>query len=422
MPKNTQIVVIGGGIVGCAAAYYLAKRGIAVTLFEKGTVAGEQSSRNWGFVRQQGRDPAELPLMMECNALWQGLEQELGADLGWRQDGNLRVMTEESQVGPYQAWMEIAKNHGLDTQLLEARDTRRLLPGLVTPVLGALFTRSDGQANPARVAPAFAHAAGRLGADVVSNCAVNAIETSGGKISGVATEQGFIRCEAAVCAAGAWSSRLTRSLGLRIPQLWLRASVGYTGNGEPLTGCGVWMPGVAFRQGLDGGFNIAYGGRYKHDLTLDSFRFFGDFLGCYKKYRKAIGVTLDHNLFHDVSGNLDTFSRHRVLNPRPVRRNLRDALANFKSSFPQYDYLDFERTWAGYIDATPDMLPIIDRVERPAGLVLATGFSGHGFGLGPISGLLASRLALEEQPGHDLRAFRYSRFQEGCKVKPGNVL
>jgi len=395
MPRHTRIVIIGGGIVGCASAYYLAKRGIAVTLFEKGTIAGEQSSRNWGFVRQQGRDPAELPMMMESNTLWQGLEEELGADIGWRQGGNLRVMTEEAQVAPYQAWMEIARDHGLDTELVDYRDTRRLLPGLATPVLGALYTRSDGQANPARVAPAFAHAAGRLGAHVISNCAVSAIETTDGQISGVVTEQGTTRCEAVVCAAGAWSSRVVRPLGLRIPQLWLRASVGYTGNGEPLTGCGVWMPGVAFRQGRDGGFNIAFSGSYKHDLNVDTFRFGSDFLRCYGKYRKSIGLSVGRNLIKDLSGDLNIFSRHRVLDPPPVHSVLRDALANFKTSFPQYEYLDFERTWAGYIDATPDMLPVISRVETTAGLVLATGFSGHGFGLGPISGLLASRLALD---------------------------
>lgn len=422
MPKHTRIVVIGGGIVGCATAYYLAKRGVAVTLFEKGIVAGEQSSRNWGFVRQQGRDPAELPLMMECNTLWQDLEQELDTELGWRQDGNLRVMTEETQVGPYENWMKIAGEYGLDTELLDPRDTRRLLPGLATPVLGALFTHSDGQADPRRVAPAFAHAAGRLGAHVISKCAVAAIETSAGRISGVVTEQGTTSCDAVVCAAGAWSSRVTRPLGLRIPQLWLRASVGYTGNGEPLTGCGVWMPGVAFRQGRDGGFNIAFGGSYKHDLTLDSFRFGGEFLRCYGKYRNAIGLSVGQSMLQDIKGDLGTFSRHRVLDPPPVERVLEDALANFKTSFPQYQYLGFERRWAGYIDATPDMLPVIDRVERPAGLVLATGFSGHGFGLGPISGLLASRLALEEPPAHNLRAFRYSRFQEDGKIKPGNVL
>lgn len=422
MPNHTQVAIIGAGIVGCSTAYYLAKRGIAVALFEKGRVAGEQSSRNWGFVRQQGRDPAEIPLMMQSNALWRSLEEELQADLHWRQGGNLRVITEESQVGSYRAWLQTARDQGLDSQLIDEQQTKNLLPGLATPVLGALYTESDGQANPALVAPAYAHAAGKLGAHVVSNCAVTGIETIAGKVSAVVTEYGVTRCSTVVCAAGAWSSRVTRALGLRIPQLWLRASVGYTSRGKNLTGCGVWMPDVAFRQGRDGGFNIAYGGRFKHDLTLDSLRFSSDFRRCYKRYKKAIGVTLGHHFFRDLCGELNTFPRHRTLDPPPGQNVLSAALTNFKTSFPQQSEIRFERTWAGYIDATPDMLPVIDRVDQPEGLVLVTGFSGHGFGLGPVAGLVASQLALNETPTHDLHAFRYSRFYEGEKVMPGNVL
>ena len=422
MTKRAQVVVIGGGIVGCAAAYYLAKRGVAVNLYEKGTIAGEQSSRNWGFVRQQGRDPAELPLMMESNKIWQGLEQELSTDLKWTQGGNLRVMDDESQVSSYRAWLEIAQDHGLNTQLLGAGETKQMLPGLATPVVGALYTESDGQADPTRVAHAFSTSAGKLGADIISRCAVLGLQTTAGNISSVTTEDGEVACDAVICAAGAWSSRLMRNVGLRIPQLWLRASVGYTTKGKELTRCAVWMPGVAFRQGHDAGFSIAYGGKYKHDLTLDSLRFARDFWLCYQKYNKSIQVNLDRKLVQDMTGGLNKFSNHRTLDPPPVDSVLQSALQNFKTSFPSQSEIQFDRTWAGYIDATPDMLPIIDRVDKPGGLVLATGFSGHGFGLGPISGLLAAQLSLNEPPSHDLHAFRYQRFYEGKGVEPGNVL
>ncbi|MDJ0957494.1 MAG: FAD-binding oxidoreductase [Arenicellales bacterium] len=422
MTKRAQVVVIGGGIVGCAAAYYLAKRGIAVNLYEKGTIAGEQSSRNWGFVRQQGRDPAELPLMMASNKIWQGLEKELNTDLKWKQGGNLRITEDESQLPSYRAWLEIAQDHGLHTKLLGAKETKQLLPGLSTSVVGALYTESDGQADPSRVAHAFATSAGKLGADVISRCAVLGVQTSAGTLSSVATEQGEVICDAVICAAGAWSSRLMSSVGLRIPQLWLRASVGYTTKGKELTHCGVWMPGVAFRQGHDGGFNIAYGGKYKHDLTLDSLKFVRDFWRCYQKYNRAIRLNLGRRFLQDLTGNLNRFPNHRTLDPAPADSVLQSALQNFKTSFPNQSDIRFDRTWAGYIDATPDMLPIIDCVDKPGGLVVATGFSGHGFGLGPIAGLLAAQLALNEPTSHDLHAFRYQRFYEGKRVEPGNVL
>lgn len=422
MSKQAEVVVIGGGIVGCSAAYYLAKRGIAVNLYEKGTISGEQSSRNWGFVRQQGRDPAELPLMMASNRIWRGLERELDAELGWKQRGNLRVVTDESQLESYRDWQRIAGDHGLDTRLLGAEETKQLLPDLVTPVEGALYTENDGQADPLRVTHAFAAAAGKLGADVVSRCAVLGLETSAGEISSVVTERDEIKCGAVICAAGAWSSRLTRSIGIRIPQLWLRASVGYTTQGRNLTPCAVWMPGLAFRQGTDGGFTIANSGQYKHDLNLDSFRFLRDFWRCFKKHRKSIRINLDHGFLQDLTGELNTFTLQRTLDPAPMENVLRRALDNFKTSFPNQSDVQFTRTWAGYIDTTPDMLPIIDRVDQPEGLVIATGFSGHGFGLGPMAGLVAAQLALNETPSHNLHAFRYGRFHEGKIVGPGNVL
>ena len=422
MNNKTRVVVIGGGIVGCAAAYYLAKQGVGVTLVEKGTIAGEQSSRNWGFVRQQGRDPAELPLMIECNRIWQGLEQELDTDLKWKQGGNLRVITDKAQLEPYRAWQKIAHEHGLDTQLLDAEETAALLPGLATPVLGALYTVNDGQADPHRVARAFAAAAGKLGAEVVENCAVLSLQVSAGAVRSVQTEQGELQCNSVICAAGAWSSRLLRPIGLRLPQLWLRASAGYTTPAREFTPCAVWMPGVGFRQGHDGGFNIAYGGKYSHDITLDSFRFLKDFRRCYAQYRKAIRVNLDHNLFKDMTGKLSDFKSNRTLDPPPNRALVDQALHSFKTSFPEFSTVEFDRTWAGYLDATPDMLPVIDRVDDPSGLVIATGFSGHGFGLGPISGLVASQLSVNEKPTHDLHAFRYSRFHDGSDIKPGNVI
>lgn len=408
--------------MGCSAAYYLAKRGVVVNLYEKGAISGEQSSRNWGFVRQQGRDPAELPLMMASNRIWRGLENELGVDLGWRQGGNLRIVGDESQLEAYRSWQKIAAEYGLNTRLLNAGETKQLLPQLSTPVTGALYTETDGQADPLKVTHAFAAAAGKMGADVTSKCAVLGFETSNGRISAVATERGVIKCDSVICAAGAWSSRLIRPLGIRIPQLWLRASVGYTNKGADMTPCAVWMPGLAFRQGTDGGFTIAYGGRYKHDLTLDSFRFFHDFWRCIMKYRKSISVNIDHGFLQDLRGKLDTFTLHRTLDPTPVDNVLRRALLNFKTSFPNQAHVEFARTWAGYIDTTPDMLPVIDRVDSPQGLVITTGFSGHGFGLGPIAGQVAAQLALNEKAAHDLTAFRYRRFSEGGIVAPGNAL
>ena len=179
---------------------------------------------------------------------------------------------------------------------------------------------------------------------------------------------------------------------------------------------------MAFRQGENGGFNIAYGGRYKHDLNLDSFRFFRDFWYCLKKFKNSIRLKLGHDFIQDLTGELDRFNLHRTLDPAPADEVLNHALTNFKNNFPRQNDIKFARTWAGYIDATPDMLPVIDRIDQPQGVVLATGFSGHGFGLGPMAGWVAAQLAVEETVSYDLTAFRYARFREGKILSPGDVL
>jgi glycine/D-amino acid oxidase-like deaminating enzyme len=108
MERRADVVVVGGGIAGCATAFYLARRGVRVTLLERGEIAGEQSGRNWGFVRQQGRDPFEVPLMMESNRIWRGLEQELDADIEWIQGGNLALAATPERAALFEEWLEIA--------------------------------------------------------------------------------------------------------------------------------------------------------------------------------------------------------------------------------------------------------------------------------------------------------------------------
>ncbi|MCH8037530.1 MAG: FAD-dependent oxidoreductase [Proteobacteria bacterium] len=125
--SSYDVAIVGGGIAGCASAYYLAKRGLSVVLFEKGRIAGEQSGRNWGFVRQQGRDPLEIPMMMACIRIWRGLEAELEADIEWRQGGILYLTEDEAGVAKYEAWLDKARAFQLDSRLLSAREVAKLL-------------------------------------------------------------------------------------------------------------------------------------------------------------------------------------------------------------------------------------------------------------------------------------------------------
>ena len=117
LPSKVEVVIIGGGIVGTSTAYYLAKMGISVALCEKGLIGGEQSSRNWGFVRQQGRDPAEIPLIIKSMQIWRDLSNEIDEDIGFKQSGTLYLANTENQLSNYEAWLEHEKQYQIDTNI-----------------------------------------------------------------------------------------------------------------------------------------------------------------------------------------------------------------------------------------------------------------------------------------------------------------
>src|SRR6185503_2621947 len=178
MDRQADAVVVGAGIVGCASAYFLGRRGARVVVVERGRVPGEQSRKNWGFVRQQGRDPVEMPLVMEANRMWRGLEQELGADVEWVQGGNLALAADEARMARFEAWLPVAREFGLETRLLRARELQTIVPGLGGTWAGGMHTPGDGHADPEKTTDAFARAATALGARIHLGCAAQAVVTT----------------------------------------------------------------------------------------------------------------------------------------------------------------------------------------------------------------------------------------------------
>src|SRR5207247_70843 len=159
MERDADVVVVGAGIVGCATAYFLARRGARVVVLERGPAPGEQSRKNWGFVRQQGRDPLEMPLVMEANRLWRGLQRELGADIEWVQGGNLALAADDTRMARLETWLPVAREFGLETRLLRARELDAVVPGLAGGWVGGMHTPGDGHADPEETTAAFERAA-----------------------------------------------------------------------------------------------------------------------------------------------------------------------------------------------------------------------------------------------------------------------
>jgi glycine/D-amino acid oxidase-like deaminating enzyme len=255
----------------------------------------------------------------------------------------------------------------------------------------------------------------------MTGCAVEGIELQNGAVSGVNTERGHIRAPIVVCAAGAWSTRLMRPLGVRLPILWMKGSVARVAPVPELTSAGVWGR-AAFRQRSDGRLYMALGIESEHPLMIDSLRFLPAFLPAYLHNKVKVKFKLGRLLADDLLGRLDDYRRYRALHPPPNRKEIEKAAGYMQTEYEGMESMTIERIWASYIDLTPDLLPVIDRLDRPRGLVLASGFSGHGFGMGPIAGRLVSEIIVDARPSLDLHGLRFSRFKEGIRRKSTQVV
>ncbi len=416
-PGEADVVVIGGGIAGVCTAYELAKDGVSVVLCEKGAIGAEQSSRNWGYVRQQGRDPAEIPLIIEALRRWRGLSDEIGEDVSFRQTGVIYIGDTDAEVQRFSDWLPYARDYQIDSRMLTGDEIDALLPGGKTRWRVGLTTPSDGRAEPSIAPKKIAAAAERAGATILTKCAVRGLERSGGRVSGVVTERGTIKTASAVLAGGAWSTLFCASLGIRFPQLTVHSSVMRTAAGPDFSDGAVWTPKFAVRRRLDGGYTVAHGGHLKAELTADHFRYFRDFIPMLRAEGPKIVPRFGRRLFETLATprrwSLDEetpFERIRVLDPEPYGPPLEVAQRELIATWPQFADMKIVERWAGYIDTMPDAVPVIGPVARIPGFYLATGFSGHGFGIGPGAGKLAADIVTGANTIVDPAPFRLERF------------
>lgn len=425
LPAACDVVVIGGGVMGVSTALELAGRGLKVVLCEKGRIAGEQSSRNWGWIRQQGRDLAELPVMMESLSIWKSHAARFGAGLGFAQEGVLYLAHTDSEMAGFATWAEAARLQGLQTHLRSKAEVSAHLGG---PWIGALETPSDARAEPWVAVPMLADYAATLGVSIHESCAVRHLTIAAGQIKGVVTEHGAIACDQVVVAGGAWSSLFLRAHGISIPQLTVLSSVGATTALPQVYAGNAADDRIGFRRRMDGGYSLAPG--FSHDFLIgpDAFRHFSKYWPQLRKDHRGTSFRLAAPRgFPDAWGTprrwkgTSPFERMRILDPAPNMRALHQAAADFAAAFPQFGTVEFAKTWAGMIDMMPDVVPVIDRAPI-AGLVIATGLSGHGFGIGPGFGRVVADLVAGNPIGHDLTRFRLSRFTDGSVIEPGPSL
>ncbi|MEE9335723.1 MAG: FAD-binding oxidoreductase [Granulosicoccaceae bacterium] len=428
LQKAADVVIVGAGIMGICAAWELQKLGKSVVVCEKGRVAGEQSSRNWGWVRQTGRDPDELPIMIESISLWKEIARDTcDNNLLFSEQGVLYLANNPEEIKRFEAFAELARSHGLHSQLLSSGEAKKRIPSYNGDILGAVFTGTDGRVEPWGAVPALARACINAGVSITESCAVRTIEQTNGVVSGVVTEHGTIKTENVLVAGGAWSSMLTRQVGIDFPQLSVTSfAVRIDGTPELFSG-NVADHGLGICRRLDGGYNIALTDYHDFVVGPDAFAHLMPFSQAAKHSWKDIHFKINAPANYPggwrtarrwKANDVTPFEHNRILNPATKTKVIERIKERLHERFDDMDAARVSHAWAGYIDTTPDFVPILD--ETPlSGLYLATGFSGHGFGIGPGVGRVMAKMITDAPVEHDLTRFRFSRFTDGSTLKLG---
>lgn len=427
LPDAVDVVIIGAGVIGISTAWYLREHGLSVLVCDKGRVAGEQSSRNWGWVRVTVRDPAEVPIAQDSLRCWQEISNALDEDTGFRREGILLLAENEKDMAECEDWMNVAATHGVDTKLLSAKEISDHIDADAGKWCGGIVTPSDARAEPFKAVPAIARGLQQRGGLIRENCAVRTLDIEAGKITGVLTESGRVRTQAVVCAAGAWSNMFLSNANISFPQLPVRGTVVRTAAAPEIYAGAAAFKDVFVRRRQDGGYTVA-SEWFDHTIGANSFRYLLKFMPTIAS-GSDIGLRVGRDAAQQSfiarswrGDDVSPFESNRVLNPQPSRDALRLIRKNLAKRVPQLADVEFAESWAGMIDATPDIVPVMDQIESQAGLFLASGFSGHGFGIGPGAGRVMANLVAGKDPGFDLSRFRFSRFADGSRIVPGPAI
>jgi len=291
-PRQVDVVVIGAGIIGTCTAYELAKKGVSVALIEKGIVAGEQSSRNWGWVRQQNRDLHELSLAIHSVQRWDEIGPEIGRDLGFRRTGILYCTRDRAHIDRWEKWGKSAREQGFHSEILTGEQIKARTPGSLSTWVGGIYSPTDGRAEPSMAAPAIAEGAKDKGVFLHQNCAARGLDIAAGRVRGVFTERGLIEASTVVAAGGAWNSRFCRHHGIELPI----ANIGGTAlRTEPapdiLTAGNIYTPELALRRRLDGGYTLTVPGHGSLNIAPQGLRYATKF---YQMYRAKLTKKLKY--------------------------------------------------------------------------------------------------------------------------------
>lgn len=374
MKRTADVIIIGGGVNGCAAAYYLAKAGQKNVIVLEGSpsIGHGGSSRNGGGVRQSGRDVRELPYAMySIQNMWPTLSEELGADVEYCQTGNLRLGKTPAHLEKLNTLAANAQSVGLDVRMIDANEAHERNPYLSSEVIGASWCPTDGHANPLRTTLAYYRRALDMGVQFVVDAPVAELKKQKGVLRQVITQDGTVFEAATVILAAGYESRaISRTVGIDLPLSRFFDEALVTEAREPM---------------FDMMLGVASGDFYGHQATNGTFVF---------------GAECGLEEFYDTAPE----------DNRTFSLTMSSCCRAILSYIPALQNIRVVRSWGGWLDMSPDGVPILGTVDEVPGLILAAGFNGHGFGTAPAVGLMLAQMALGQPTVVDLSALRYDRF------------
>jgi glycine/D-amino acid oxidase-like deaminating enzyme len=313
-------------------------------------------------------------------------------------------------------FMSFAPAYGLTTERLNRKQLEALVTDCPARWQTALHTPDDGRAEPSLAVQTIAHKLTQRGVRIIENCAVEQILTQNNCVTGVLSEYGEIRASSVLCAGGAWSTFLLKSCGIRLPQLTVKASVARTASAPMIFNGNASGSKVSFRRRLDGGYSVASSDYLEIFPSRAHVDFLPDFLPLMKTSWRKFRFRIPELT---VGGD---FTRHRTLDPIPSSKTVARIKSRLVDRVPAFAGIEFAEAWSGMIDALPDVVPVLDKAEPVDGLWISTGFSGHGFGIGPAAGKIMARLIQGQSVDYDLSRFRLARFSDGSKLTLGPAI
>jgi len=371
MSVKADAVIIGGGVMGCAIAYNLAKEGLKSVVIEKSDIGGEASGSNGGGVRQSARNLKEMPLAMESIQIYGRLHEELGMDVEYVREGNLRLCTSDEELETMRQSIENQKTTGLELEMLDRKQVLEINPYIGEKVIGASFCPTDGHVNPFLVTYGFFKKAKSLGAQFYTHEEAREIRLQKGKVAAVVTDKNTFETDLVVDAAGIAGRKVANMVGLDFPMRPLFSEALIT---EPYP--------ALFKQMIGHAKGLFYGRQTVHGPF-----FWGGFVGT-EQFIYREGKPLFHYIGPATSKMVIDF-------------------------FPVLKDVHVIRTWSGLIAQMSDGIPVLGFAQEVPGFVFATGFSGHGFGLAPVIGRLISELILDCTTSIPISDFCYGRFSRG---------